>query len=81
MDGLGPMLFRRFENAIYAQIAFRRRRGSDVLRFIGQANMQSAAVGIRENRDARNLHLAQRTDDAHGDFAPIRNQYPTKHAP
>ncbi len=80
MDGLGAVLLRRFENPIHAQIALRRRRRPDVLGFIGQANVQRAAVGIREDRDAANLHLAQRANDAHRDLATVGDQNPTKHA-
>ncbi len=80
MDGLGPVLPGRFENPVHAQIAVGRRRRSDVLGFVGHANMQRAAIGIREDRDAANLHFAQRADDAHGDFATVGDQNPTEHA-
>ena len=80
MDGLGAVLLRRFENPIHAQIALGRRRGPDVLGFVRQANVQRAAIGIREDRDAANLHLAQRANDAHGDLATIGDQDSTKHA-
>ena len=80
MDGLGAVFFRGFEDPVHPQIAFRRWRWSDVLGFVGQANVQRAAVGIRENRDAADLHLAQRANDAHGDLATIGDQNPSKHA-
>ncbi len=80
MDRVGSMLLRGFENAILAQIAFGRRRGSDMLGFIGHANVQRAAVGIRKDRDAADVHLAQRANDAHGDLATIGDQDPAKHA-
>ena len=76
MDRFGPMLFRRLENSIHAQIALRRRRWADVLGFVGQANVQRATVGIREHRDTANFHLAQRANDPHGDLATIRDQIP-----
>ena len=80
MNRVGSMFLGGLENAFLTQIAFGRSRGSDMLRFIGHANVQRAAIGVGKNGDAAYAHVAQRADDAYGNLAAVGDQDSAKHA-
>jgi hypothetical protein len=79
MYGGGSMFACRVQHAATPQIALRRWRWSDALRFVGHAHMQRRAIGIGENGDAADTEFSQRTNDANGDLAAVGNQNFTKH--
>jgi len=75
MDCARLMFLRGIQQAVDAQIAFRRGRWADMLCLIGHPNVQRGAVGIRKNRNAGDVHLTQRANDAHRDLTPVGDQY------
>ena len=56
------------------QVTARGRRGADAHRFVGEANVQRAGVGLGVHGDGRDAELAARADDAQRDLAAIRDE-------
>jgi hypothetical protein len=63
-----------FDKRISAQIALRRWRGTDRIRFISEKNVRRSNVRLGVNRDGRNTELAARPNDAHRNLTPIGNK-------
>src|SRR5439155_20871364 len=57
-----------------AQVAVARRARSDRVRLVGAADVQRGAIALGVHGDRRDVHLAARADDAHGDLAAVRDQ-------
>ena len=80
MDRLGAVFLGGVENPVDPQVAFGGRRGADVLRLVGHADVQRCAVGIGIDGHRSDAHFAQGADDADGDLAPVGDQYLAEHA-
>ena len=61
------------------QVALRRRGRPDAHRLVGELDVERVAVGGRVDRDRLDPQLVQRTDDAHGDLAPVRDENAFEH--
>ena len=62
------------------QVALRRRGRPDAHRLVGELDVERVAVGGRVDGDRLDAELVQRTDDAHGDLAPVRDEHAFEHA-
>ena len=71
MDGLRAALARGGDDAVNAQVALDRGRGAEQVRLVGQAHVQSFHVGLRVDGHRRDVHLAARAHDPHGDLAAV----------
>ena len=80
MDGLRPARPRNFQNAIRAQITFRRRCPPDAHRFVRLRHVQRSTVRLGIDRDRLDAERLQRADDAAGDGAAVRDQDFLKHS-
>ena len=80
MDGLGAVSLGRGEDALDVEIAFRRRRWTDMSRFIGQRTCRRRAVGVGVHGDARDAEFAESPHQAHSDLAAIGDEYLVEHA-
>ena len=60
--------------AIDAQVALGRRARPEVIRLVGQADVQGVAVAVRIDGDDAQPHLAAGADDAHGNLAAIGDE-------
>src|SRR5436305_1379902 len=74
MNGVGAVALGGFEDSVDAQVAFRGRRRTDMLGFIRHANVQGAAIGVREYRDTADPFFSQTADQANGDLTPVRDE-------
>ena len=73
MNRLSPMFLSNFQNGINIEIVIH------ALSFIRQPDMLRAAIHIRKNRDASNIQLAERPNNAHRDLPAISHQNLPKH--
>src|SRR5580700_9547946 len=80
MDGLGSGAFGYVENSIHPKIRFGSRRGADVVRLVGLADVERGAVDIGIDGDGRDAHLAAGAYDTHCDLSSIGNQNLLEHA-
>ena len=80
MDGFGAVLAGGLQNAVDSQVAFGGWRGTDVLRLVRHAHVQGRAIGIGEDGDGADPHLAQSAHHAHGNLAAIGNQDLAEHS-
>ncbi len=71
MHSLRPGIETGLHDSIRYQVAFRRRRRTDMDRFIRYLDVQSIAIGIGVNRDRLDAHFLRRLDDAASDLATI----------
>ena len=74
-----PCAPRRFDDAVYAQITFRRRCGADQIGLVGLQHVQGAAVRFRVDGYRDYAHLPASAYDANGDLAAIGDQNLSKH--
>ena len=79
MDGFGAVFFGGVDDAIDAEIAFGRCRRPDVRGLVGAPYVERGAVGVGIDRDAGDVHLPQRADNADCDLAAIGDQDLAKH--
>ena len=79
MNRVHAMPLRRVNNFVDTQIAFRRRRPSQMRRLIRHLHRQRTPIRVRINRDASNASLAQSAHNAYRDLPPIRHQNFSKH--
>ena len=79
MHGVGTRRSGGFEQTCGREVAVAGGGGSDRDRPVGRDDMRRGGVGIRVNRDALDSHLPTGTDDAQGDFAPVRDQQALDH--
>ncbi len=79
MDSFGAVFFGRVDDAIDAEIAFGRCRRPDVRGLVGAPYVERSAVGVGIHRDAGDVHLPQRADDADCDLAAIGDEDLAKH--
>ena len=75
MDGIRATVVRDLDDSVQLQIGLGRRRAPDVVRLIGVADVDRAAVGVRVDGGGCDPELATCTHDADGDLAPVRDQY------
>ena len=75
MDRVGADLLRDFDEMFAAQIALRRRGGSDADGFIRFAHMGRLRIGVGVDRDRADPQFAAGAHDAHRDLAAIRDQH------
>ena len=66
---------RNLEQAFDDEIALARRRRAYEEGFIGDACVQSAAVGLGVDGHRSNAELAERPEDAYSDLAPVRYEH------
>jgi hypothetical protein len=74
MDRLRAGLLGGGDDTLADQIAFACRRGPDVHRFIGHADVQRSRVRIGVDRNRANAEPLRRTDHAAGDLAPVGDE-------
>ena len=74
MHRIGAAAAGRIDEAIDAQIALPRGAGSDGVRFVGEPHVKRRAIALGVDRHGRQIHLAARADDAHGNLAPVCDQ-------
>ena len=75
MDRLGAGACRRLDQPVDDEVALRCGWRPDEVRLVGDAGVQSVAVGLRVDGDRADPQLAKRTEDAHGDLAPICHEH------
>ncbi len=61
------------------QITFGGRRRANVMRFVTEAHMQRAGIGLRIDGDGAQSEALGRAGDAAGDLAAVSDQYRGKH--
>src|SRR5437870_2455496 len=64
----------RVDDAIDAQITLPWRTATDRIRLVRETHVQRRSIAVGIHRDRRDAHLAARTNDAHGDFAPVGDE-------
>ncbi len=74
MHALRAGAARRVNQPVDRQIAFQRRRRPDRHRFIADAGMERADIGLRVDRDRAHAEPRRRTRDANCDLAAIGDQ-------
>ena len=74
MDGVGAGLLRGVEDAIDAQVALARRRGTDRHGVVGVDDVERGTVGVGVNGDGGIAELAAGADHAHGDLAAVGHE-------
>ena len=79
MDGLDVGDLRRADEPGNVQIAFRGNRRADADGLVRQRQVRRAAVGLAEDRDHFDAHVAARADDAQGDFTAIGYENALEH--
>ena len=65
---------RHVHELVRAQVALRRRVGTDRVRLVGEPDVQARAVAVRGHGDGRNPQFAAGANHADGDFATVGNQ-------
>ena len=60
--------------AVNPQIALDRRRGADQISLVREAHVKRRRVRFRVDSDRRDVHLAARAHDAHGNLAAVGNK-------
>ena len=71
--------FRRADDAVNAQITFRRRRFADANGFVGQLHVHGIGIRLRINGHGADVQFLAGADDPNGDFAAIGDQNFFKH--
>ena len=61
------------------QVALHRGGRPDAHRPVGELDVERVPVGGRVHGDRLDAQLAQRTDDTHGDLAPVRDENAFEH--
>ncbi len=74
MDGLGSRRLGGGDDLVASEIAFGRRRWTDVHGLVGVRHMQRLGVGIRIDGDGRDAETARGADDPASDLAPVGDQ-------
>ena len=72
MDAFGADPLRQRDDRLAVEIALG--AGADLVRLVGDARVQGAAVGRRRQRDRAHAHPPRRADDPAGDLAAIGDQ-------
>ena len=75
MNRLGAGTPRRLEQPLDDEIALGGGWRADEVRLVGDAGVQSAAVGLGVDGNRPDAELAERAEDAHGDLAPVRHEH------
>ena len=74
MDGLGARGARGRDDLVLAEVTLGGGRGADRHRLVGLEHVQGLAVGLGEDGDGRDAHLAAGANDAHRDLTAIGDQ-------
>ncbi len=74
MDGVRPGGAGRFQDAIHAEVALRRRRRTDEPRGIRLENVGGEPVRLRVHGHRADAELTRRANDTDGDLAAVRDQ-------
>ena len=76
MDGVRPATAGRLNDFRSVQVGLRGGgSGSDRKRLVGVADMQGMAIRLAEHRRGENAQFPARSENAHGDLAPVGDQY------
>ena len=71
--------FRRADDAVNAQIAFRGSRFADTDRLVGHLDMHRVGVNLGIHRDRADVQFLAGADDADGNFSAVGDQDFFKH--
>jgi hypothetical protein len=74
VDGLGSGLQRRLDDLLLVQVALDRRPGAEQPGLVRHTNVEGGAIGLGVDGHRGDLQLAQRPEDADGDFPPVGNE-------
>ena len=79
MDRVGARDFRRRDDAGDVQVAVAGRRTPDAHIVVGEARVETLAVGLGVDGHRLDAELLARADDPQGDLPAVRDQYPLEH--
>ena len=74
VDGLGAGAARGVDDRVDVQVALPCGCGPDADRDVGLGDVAGVGVGVAEDGDRADTHLAQRADHPHGDLAAVGDQ-------
>jgi len=79
MDAVGVRDRGRLDDLVDREIALARRRRTDEISLVGNADVQRSGIGLRVDRNDAHAEALRRARNAHGDLAAIGDQNRAEH--
>ena len=76
MDGVGPPLAGGLDDVADVEVAVRRRRFADVVRLVGEAEVEGVAVDLGVDGNRGDAEFLAGAEDPHRNLATVGNKEP-----